>query len=108
MKIEDVIAVEVATKWLSGEVLADPAMARAFTRYAANQGGYRWEKWAAARGKVGDDPALALDAALALSAVVTEAHRLELNRLAYAIEVREMCAIEPRVLQDGELPADGV
>ena len=90
MKIEDMIAVEQATRWLTEVALGDPVIARAFVRYAANQGGLRWERWAATHGKVGDDPDLALDAALALSGVVTEAHRLELDRLTAVVEAQHL------------------
>jgi hypothetical protein len=83
------IAVEQATKWLTEVALQDPIVARAFVRYAAHAGGLRWERWAAAQGKVGDDPALAVDAALALSTVVTEAHRLELDRLTAVVEAQQ-------------------
>jgi hypothetical protein len=89
------VAVEQATKWLTEVALEDPTLRRAFVRYAANQGGLRWERWAAACGKVGDDPSLAGVAALALSTVVSWAHRQELDRLTAVVEARQVL---------GELP----
>jgi oligoribonuclease NrnB/cAMP/cGMP phosphodiesterase (DHH superfamily) len=97
MNIKDNVAIDLVVRWLTEEVLTHPTMARAFVLYARNRGGWQWENWAAAQGKLGDDAALALDAAAALIAAVTEAHLLELDKLAAQVEVRQ-------VLDDAQQP----
>jgi hypothetical protein len=86
--IRDMIAGEVATRWLTEEALLTPVMQASFVRYAAEREPVRWQRWAARCGKAPDDPQLAADAALVVLAMVSEAMRYEIDKCAAVIETR--------------------
>jgi hypothetical protein len=66
-----------------------PHFRAAFLAWVAVNRAEEWAKFAASRGRAVDDPELVVDAALATSRLVSEAIRLELDRLTAILEVRE-------------------
>ena len=88
--VRDMIAGEVATRWLTEEVLSNRALAAEFVRYATQREPERWAKWAARRGKEPTDAELGPEAALIVSAMVIEALSAHLDALAAQVEVRRV------------------